>query len=113
MAKRSTAKRRTPQDADEHAVREADELGAFKEIDDVGRSQNATTVKSGYGDPGTEAKCRLHRLRGRHRVLLTAGPCEYHRRRMKSVDHKIFSSEIFTRSIPPVHPADHPTFGTE
>lgn len=30
--------------------------GRFKEMDDVGRSQNATTVKSGYGDQGDERK---------------------------------------------------------
>jgi hypothetical protein len=30
--------------------------GRFKEVDDVGRLQNATTVKSGYGDQGDQRK---------------------------------------------------------
>jgi hypothetical protein len=56
LAKKSTAKRERLQDADEHAVSEADELGAVQEMDDVGRSQNATTVKCGYGDQGDQRK---------------------------------------------------------
>jgi hypothetical protein len=56
MAKKSTAKRERLKTPTSMQYVKWTSQGRFKEVDDVGQSQNATTVKSGYGDQGDQRK---------------------------------------------------------